>query len=193
MFVVAPFFTYRNYLLHTRVSFGDVPLPSKVERDGRRFWYDSTVAAALNDLIVDLDELSEPGDGIVVGPADLSRTIYSDVALYYLFPELVPATYFIEMDPGLADTAGSGLAEDIESADWLVLTNFWTGWIEPNTSAVHRSEEANQAVADNFCLVEQYDENLVLLYQRCEGGGGVSPADVPGKYPLYVDPEDLPR
>ncbi len=27
MFVVAPFFTYRNYLLHTRVSFGDVPLP----------------------------------------------------------------------------------------------------------------------------------------------------------------------
>jgi hypothetical protein len=193
MFVVAPFFTYRNYLLHTRVSFGDVPLPSKVERDGRRFWYDSTVAAAVNDLIVDLDELSEPGDRIVVGPADLSRTIYSDVALYYLFPELVPATYFIEMDPGLADTAGSGLAEDIESADWLVLTNFWTGWIEPNSSAVHRSEEANQAVADNFCLVRQYDENLVLLYQRCEGGGGVSPADVPGKYPLFVDPEDLPR
>ena len=27
MFVVAPFFTYRNYLLHTRVSVGDVPLP----------------------------------------------------------------------------------------------------------------------------------------------------------------------
>ena len=193
MFVVAPFFTYRNYLLHTRVSLGDVPLPSEVERDGRRFWYDATVAAALNDMIVDLDELSEPGDRIVVGPADLSRTIYSDVVIYYLFPELVPATYFIEMDPGLADVAGSGLAEDIESADWLVLTNFWTGWIEPNTSAVRRSEEANQAVADNFCLVGQYDENLVLLYQRCEGGGGVSPADVPGKYPLYVDPEDLPR
>ena len=97
------------------------------------------MAAALNELIVDLDELSEPGDRIVVGPADLSRTIYSDVAVYYLFPELVPATYFIEMDPGLADAAGSGLAEDIESADWLVLTNFWTGWIEPNASAVHRS------------------------------------------------------
>ena len=27
MFVVAPFYTYRHYLLHTRVSLGDVPLP----------------------------------------------------------------------------------------------------------------------------------------------------------------------
>jgi hypothetical protein len=189
MFVIAPFFTYRNYLLHTRVSLGDVPLPSEVERDGRRFWYDTTVATALNEMIVDLEELSEPGDRIVVGPADLSRTIYSDVVIYYLFPELVPATYFIEMDPGLADVAGSGLAEDIESADWLVLTNFWTGWIEPNTSAVRRSEEANQAVADNFCLIRQYEDNLVLLFERCEGGGGQSPADITGTYPVGPDDE----
>jgi cbb3-type cytochrome oxidase subunit 3 len=191
MLVVAPFFTYRQYVLHTRVSVGDLPLPFLVERDGRRFWFgDAFVASALNEMIVDLDELTEPGDRIVVGPADLSRTIYSDVAVYFLFPELVPATYYIEMDPGLADAEGSGLAQDIETADFLVLTNVWTGWNEPNASSDHLSQEANQAVADNFCLIRAYEENLVMIFERCEGGGGVSPADVPGRYPLPADPAD---
>ncbi|HYN31225.1 MAG TPA: hypothetical protein VES40_01255 [Ilumatobacteraceae bacterium] len=189
MLVVTPFFTYRQYVLQTRVSAGDLPLPFLVERDGRRFWFgDAFVASALNEMIVDLDELTEPGDRIVVGPADLSRTIYSDVAVHYLFPELIPATYYIEMDPGLADAAGSGLAQDIETADFLVLTNIWTGWNEPNASSEYLSQEANQAVADNFCLIRAFEENLVLIFERCEGGGGVSPADVPGRYPLPEDP-----
>jgi hypothetical protein len=190
MLVVAPFYTYRHYVLHTRVSAGVLPLPFLVERDGRRFWFgDFYVASALNEMVADLEQLAEPGDRLIVGPADLSRTIYSDVAVYFLFPELDPATYFIEMDPGLADAEGSGLAEDIATADWLVLTNIWTGWNEPNASSKHLSQEANQAVADHFCLVRQYEENLVMIFQRCEGGGGVSPADVPGRYPLPEDPD----
>jgi hypothetical protein len=190
MLVVAPFYTYRHYVLHTRVSAGALPLPFLVERDDRRFWFgDFYVASALNDMVDDLEQLAQPGDRLIVGPADLSRTIYSDVAVYFLFPELEPATYFIEMDPGLADAEGSGLAEDIETADWLVLTNIWTGWNEPNASSDHLSQEANQAVADNFCLVRRYEENLVMIFQRCEGGGGVSPADVPGRYPLPEDPD----
>ena len=190
MLVIAPFYTYRHYVLHTRVSAGDLPLPFLVERDGRRFWFgDAFVASALNQMVVDLDERTEPGDRLIVGPADLSRTIYSDVAVYFLFPELEPATYFIEMDPGLADTEGSGLAEDIATADFLVLTNIWTGWNEPNASSDFLSQEANQAVADNFCLVRQYEENLVMIFERCEGGGGVSPADVPGRYPLPENPD----
>jgi len=190
MLVIAPFYTYRHYLLHTRVSAGELPLPFLVERDGRRFWFgDPFVASALSQMVVDLEELTEPGDRLIVGPADLSRTIYSDVAVYFLFPELVPGTYFIEMDPGLADAAGSGLAEDIAAADVLVLTNIWTGWNEPNASSDRLSQEANQAVGDNFCLVRQYEENLVMIFQRCEGGGGVSPADVPGRYPLPENPD----
>ena len=190
MLVIAPFYTYRHYLLHTRVSVGELPLPFLVERDGRRFWFgDPFVASALSQMVVDLEELTEPGDRLIVGPADLSRTIYSDVAVYFLFPELVPGTYFIEMDPGLADAAGSGLAEDIAAADVLVLTNIWTGWNEPNASSDRLSQEGNQAVADNFCLERQYEENLVMIFQRCEGGGGVSPADVPGRYPLPENPD----
>lgn len=189
MAVIAPFYTYRHYVLHTRVSAGELPLPFLVERDGRRFWFgDYFVASALNEMVADLDELTEPGDRLIVGPADLSRTIYSDVAVYFLFPELDPATYFVEMDPGLADAEGSGLDEDIASADFLVLTNIWTGWKEPNASSKHLSQEANRAVADNFCLIRQYEENLVMIFQRCEGGGGISGADVPGRYPLPERP-----
>jgi len=184
MLVICPFYTYRHHLLHTRVSLGDLPAPFLVERDGRKFWFgDKTVADGLNEMIPDLETMSKPGDRLIVGPADLSRTIYSDVSIYYLFPELVPGTKYIEMDPGLADRKGSGLAQEIERADFLVLTNIWTGWHEPNASDKHLSQEANQAVADNFCLAKRYEDNLVLLFERCEGGGGVSPADITGTYP----------
>ena len=184
MLVVCPFYTYRHHLLHTRVSVGDLPPPFLVERDGRRFWFgDVFVAKALNEMIPVLDERSEPGDRLIVGPADLSRTIYSDVAVYWMFPELEPATYYIEMDPGLADAEGSGLAEDIATADFLVLTNIWTGWNEPNASLEFQSDEHNRAVAASFCLTDRFEDNLVLLFERCDGGGGVEPQDVTGTYP----------
>lgn len=188
MLVVCPFYTYRHHLLHTRVAIADLPPPFLVERDGRRFWFgDFFVMKALSEMIPALDARSDPGDRLIVGPADLSRTIYSDVSVYWMFPELVPATYFVEMDPGLADREGSGLADDIATADFLVLTNIWTGWHEPNASDDHLSDEANQAVASGFCLVDRFEDNLVLLFERCDGGGGVSPADVTGTYPRPSD------
>ena len=194
MLVVSPFYTYRYYLLHTRVSVGDLPLPFLVERDDRKFWFGNPeVANALVAMIPDLEARSEPGDTVVVGPADLSRTVYSDVSIYFLFDDLDPATYFIEMDPGLADAEGSGLAEDIAQADFVVLTNFWSGWLEPNTSVKRQSQEHNRAVADNFCLVGQYESNLLMLFERCEGGGGISGADVAGLYPVVPVPEELAR
>ena len=193
MLVICPFYTYRHHLLHSRVSIGDLPPPFLVERDGRRFWFgDFFVAKALSEMIPALDARSEPGDRLIVGPADLSRTIYSDVSVYWMFPELIPATYYIEMDPGLADRAGSGLADDIAAADFLVLTNVWTGWHEPNASDEHLSDEGNQAVADHFCLVERFEDNLVLLFERCDGGGGVSPADITGTYPRPSEDEPFP-
>jgi hypothetical protein len=109
MAVVCPFYTYRHYLLHTRVSAGELPVPFLVERGDHRFWFgDFFVAEALNEMIPELEARSEPGDRLIVGPADLSRTIYSDVSVYFLFPELVPATYYIEMDPGRCRGIGAG-------------------------------------------------------------------------------------
>ncbi len=179
MFVVCPFFTYRYYLLQTRISVGNKPGGFEVSRDGRRFYFgNAALQESSQAAIDDLARQMTPGQRLVVGPADLSRTIYSDVAFYYMFPELTPATYYIEMDPGLADREGSRLADDVASADWLILTNFWTGWYEPNASREFGSEAPNQVVADQFCLVGNYDDALVLLYRKCDHGDGISPAGI---------------
>jgi hypothetical protein len=182
MIVVCPFYTYRMYAMHTRVSVGDLPPPFLIERDGREFWVgDPTVARAVQEMLPDLDALTEPGDTLIVGPGDLSRTVYADTYIYWMMSELEPATHFIEMDPGLADDAGSGLAEDIAEADVVVLTNTWSGWVEANASVEHGSQEHNAAIADNHCLVKSYETNLVLLFEACEGGGGFDPATVAGR------------
>lgn len=179
MLVVMPFYTYRTYLLYTRISVGDKVGGYQVSRDDRNFWFGNVPLQVASQAAIDeLDLLSTPGERLLVGPADLSRTIYSDVVFYFMFPELEPATYFIEMDPGLADDEGSSLADDVASADWLILTNFWTGWYEPNASSDFGSDAPNQVVADQFCLVGNYEDALVLLYRKCEQGDGISPAGI---------------
>ena len=179
LFVVAPFFTYRYYLLQSRVSVGNKPTAFEVARGERSFYFSTEeLQRASQAAIDDLDRLSDPGDRLLVGPADLRRTIYSDASFYYLFPDLTPATFFIEMDPGLADREGSRLADDVASADWLILTNFWTGWFEPNASSEFGSDVPNQVVADQFCVVGNYENALVLLYERCAEGDGINPAGI---------------
>jgi hypothetical protein len=179
LLVVCPFYTYRSYLLYSRISVGNKQGGYEVSRDDRRFYFgNEALQRASQAAIDDLDRLSAPGQRLLVGPADLSRTIYSDVTFYFMFPELQPATYFIEMDPGLADDEGSSLAADVASADWLLLTNFWTGWYEPNASSEFGSDAPNRVVAKQFCLIGNYENALVMLYQRCERGDGISPAGI---------------
>jgi hypothetical protein len=182
--VICPFWTYRTWALQTRVALGDLPPPFLIERDDHRFWVgDPVVAQAVNEMLPDLDAITDPGDVLIVGTGDLSRTVYVDTYIYWLFPELVPGTRFVEMEPGITDVAGSGLADEIAAADVIVLTNTWSGWVEPNTSVEFGSDEHNRAVADHHCLVESYASNLVLLFERCEGGGGFDPSTVAGRTP----------
>ena len=182
LLVVAPFFTLRYYLLQTRVAVGHKEAGFEVRRDDRWFPFgNEPLQRSAQAMIDDLDRLSSPGERLLVGPADLSRTIYSDAIVYHLFPELVPATQYIEMDPGLADAPGSSLADDVASADWLVLTNYWTGWYEPNASSEFGSAAPNEVVARSFCLVGDYEDALVLLYRRC----------APGEQPDGRDPSTI--
>ena len=154
--------------VRARVTVGDLPPALEVERNGRRFYMGDTppwraTAAAIETL----DELAQPGERLFVGPADLRRTWYSDTFFYYLFPELTPATYFMEMDPGIANAEDSPLADEVASADWVLLTNFWAGWREPNTAMEYGSDAPNEVVRSQFCLVESFEDDLVLLYRRC--------------------------
>ena len=167
-YVVTSLFTFRHYLLHTRAGYGLVPATFEINRDGRNFYFGAPRAAlASQQVINDLDGLARPGDRLFVGPADLSRTWYSDAVFYWLFPEMEPATYFIEMDPGLANADGSRLADDLASADFAILTSFWAGWHEPNASMDFGSPEPNEVLAEHFCQYREYQDGLVRLYYRC--------------------------
>ena len=149
-FVVAALFTFRYYILHTRISVGQARRRSRSSTTGGTSTSAIRAYVAVQAAIDDLAALAEPGDRLLVGPNDLRRTMYSDVFFYCLFPELEPATYYIEMDPGLADAEGSSLAADVPSADWVLLTNFWTGWYEPNASIgvrIRRTEPGARATS----------------------------------------------
>ena len=109
--------------------------------------------------IYSFQDRAAPGERLFVGPMDLRRTPYSDASFYFLFPDLVPATYFIEMDPGIAHAEGSRLADDVASADWLILSNVWTDWTEPNDSDRLGPDAPNQVVRDDVCLFDDYGAN----------------------------------
>jgi multisubunit Na+/H+ antiporter MnhB subunit len=167
-FTVTALFTFRYYLLHTRVGLGQVPSAFRVERDGRYFYIgDYRASQALAGAIADLDAKAKPGERLLVGPLDLRRTWYNEAFLYWFFPELDPATYFIEMDPGVANAEGSRLADDVASADWLLLSGLWDGWREPNASVDYGSDAPNQVIRDHFCQVGSWEDDLTVLYRRC--------------------------
>ncbi|MEX0848409.1 MAG: hypothetical protein WD023_11590, partial [Ilumatobacteraceae bacterium] len=168
-FVVAPLYTYRYYVYFTRMSVGQIAAPFSLERDERWFRLgDPRSYQASTELVADLDRLSSPGERLFVGPVDLRRTWYNDAFFYHLFPELTPATYYIEMDPGLADAPGSRLADDVATADWLILSRIWDGWLEPNASMDFGSDVPNQVVRDQFCRVGSYEDGLLELWGRCQ-------------------------
>jgi hypothetical protein len=180
LLVVAPYFTFRPYLYATRVSLGNVASPGlPVRNGGLHFYMPNRATQVASQQAIDLvAAAAEQGDRLLVGPADMRRTVYSDVMFYYLLPELAPATRFIEMDPGIADAPGSSLADDVATADWLILTNFWTGWYEPNASTDEGPATPNEVVADQFCLVGNFDNGLVMVFQRCDQGDGIDPSTV---------------
>lgn len=171
LFVVTPHFTVRTWVDLSRQTAQGEYFGYEVSRGDRNFYIGSDpIAAAAQTLVDDLDRRSRPDDRLVVGTADLRKTPYSDAYFYYLFPELVPGTRYIEMDPGVANAEGSGLAEDVAGADWLVLSHVWDPWDEPNASGDLGSDAPNEVVADHFCLRGSYgseDPPYFLLYQRC--------------------------
>ena len=178
--VVAPSYTARTYTHLVKDSLTNAKPLYEVSRGDRYFYLgDERPYLAAREVIAELDGLARPGERLLVGPVDLRHTAYSDAFFYHLFPELVPATYFIEMDPGIANAADSPLADEVRSADWLILTRFWSQWIEPNESVLFGPDEPNRVVEENFCLRGSYQYDLVRLYQRCSVGDGIGPYDAP--------------
>jgi hypothetical protein len=167
--VLAPLFTFRHYLLYVRLGAGQVPAPFEVERNGRRFYFGDLKAAVASQQMIDtLDRLLTPGERLIVGPEDLRRTWYNETVYYYLLPELTPGTYFMEMDPGLANAEDSPLAEELATADWVILTRLWEGWYEPNAAMEFGPDTPNEVIRERFCEIGSWEDGLVRLVRRCD-------------------------
>ena len=128
---------------------------------------DRQAADELEGILVALDSVAAPGDRLFVGPERLARTNYSETFLYHLAPDYEPASYHLQMNPGLANRVGGRLAEDMASADWLILTSLFDGWVEPNRSVEDGDLRADAVVESLFCPVEAVGART--LYGRCRG------------------------
>lgn len=167
LLVFIPHFTFRTWLDLSNQTFERHVLGYPVRRNGRIFYLGSPqVAGAVRQLVADIPRLARPGDRLFVGTADLRKTPYSDAYLYHLMPELEPATYYIEMDPGMANRRGSGLDREVAAADWLVLSHVWDVWIEDNASQRFGPDGPNEVVRRQFCRVKDYG-GFFELYRRC--------------------------
>jgi hypothetical protein len=123
----------------------------------------------LSELMTEITRVSDPGDRIFVGPRNTSRTVYNDTFLYYLLPQLTPSTYYLEMNPGTADSSGSRLAEDVSSADVVVLTTRYDDWAAAEALATGHT---GPSVLDRkeFCFRNSYGP--WELFVRCTGDTG---------------------
>jgi hypothetical protein len=171
---LAPTFVWGVYGDYVGRSFGVDPIEAGTMRRGERaFRYGRLEAvAAVNAMLPELERIAEPGDTLFVGPVDLRRTNYSEAYLYYLMPELEPATRFIEMDPGIANAEDSGLADELRRADVVVLSSIYANWDEPNDSRRFGPNEPNEVIEEEFCLIESYGDGdlgrgLFELYRHC--------------------------
>jgi hypothetical protein len=117
-----PNFLIRDYVDLSLETFDVSRVSHEIRHDGRTFYYgNGEVAEQLAQLLPEADRVIRPGDRLVVGTGDLRKTPLSEAFLYYLLPEAHPGTYYIEMDPGVANADDSRLAEDLSRAAATVL------------------------------------------------------------------------
>ncbi|HEY6319359.1 MAG TPA: hypothetical protein VI462_15925 [Acidimicrobiia bacterium] len=164
-FVISTF-TLRSYADFSAQSLGAHRQSTLVTNRGRS-WY-TAFPKPLVDILRTADRVTRPGQRLLVGPTDLRKTPYSEAFFYYSLPQLVPATRYIEMDPGIANASDSGLANEVRHADVLILSDQWNGWDEPNGSRTFGPNAPNVVVHQNFCLVGTYGPHPhYQLYVRC--------------------------
>jgi hypothetical protein len=163
---VLPAFTVTRYADYSLQTFGIHRNSFPIINGDRVFYYGKEERAAAGQQVIDeVNRIAKPGQRLFVGPGNLRKTAYSDAYLYFMLPQLKPATYYIEMDP-MDTKPHSRLASDLKSADIVILSKIWDDWSEPNDSAKLGSDEAEQELARDFCPVGTYLD-LYQLYRKC--------------------------
>jgi hypothetical protein len=167
----------RDYADISLESFGIRRDVYEIRNDGRLFYYGAeSNATQLAELLPVVDRIAKSGDRLVVGTGDLRKTPLSEAFLYFLLPETRPGTFYIEMDPGVANADDSKLADDLRHAELVILSRAWDAFHEPNDSRKLGSAEPNRVLYRRFCSV--LDTGTYELLRRCAHGTG--PQGEPG-------------
>lgn len=178
LYLLVPNFLVRDYADISLETFGVRRSSYEIRNAGRVFYYGAeSNAAQLAELLPVANRIARPGDRLVVGTGDLRKTPLSEAFLYFLLPETRPGTFYIEMDPGVANADDSQLADDLRHADLVILSRAWDGFDEPNDSRVLGSAEPNRVLRKRFCSV--LDTGTYELLRRCDEGTG--PTGEPGR------------
>jgi hypothetical protein len=131
------------------------PVPAvQASNDGRSVILGSaTDVADLQPILSDLDRLAAPGDRVFVGPSDLRTANYNDTFLYFLLPQLVPGSYYLEMNPGVANAPGSRLADDLRGDQFIILSDRWNRLPGQTSIPALGPDLPNKVVASEFTPV----------------------------------------
>lgn len=114
-----------------------------------------------------INQHSQPGEKIFVGPGDLRRTFYADLYFYHLFlPKLSPSGYFIELNPLLTNSETSGIDQQIRGSQWVLLNQIYDHFYEANRSAELGSNKPGLVLKTHF--QEVFRSGPFLVYRRIE-------------------------
>jgi hypothetical protein len=131
---------------------GSVYRGAVVRSEGRTFILANPDDAAHSQSVLSaLDQLSHRGQSVFVGPRDLRRAVYGPTYMYFLLPQLKPASYYTVFNPGVINGPHSTLAHDLLQADWLVLVSKWDKIHEPNATLLGPNAP-NEVVRTKFCV-----------------------------------------
>jgi hypothetical protein len=123
-----------------------------VRSEGRTFILaNKRDAADAQKVVSAADRLAHRGQYLFVGPTNLRRAVYGPTYMYFLLPQLRPASYYTVINPGVVNGTDSTLAHDLLRADWLILVSKWDNVREPHAWQVG-SAAPNHVVRTKFCL-----------------------------------------
>lgn len=160
----------RNPRWLVEVAYGDtVGLGSVEVRAGDRgYRLFPEAAVGMQEVINRLQADARPGQRLYVGPRDLRYAEYNDAFLYYLLPQLEPASFYLEDNPETVNGPRHDLSADLRSADFLVLNSDHN----PDVPGLHTagSPAPNDVVRRDFCKLMQ--SGTIELFGRRRGRCG---------------------
>lgn len=114
-------------------------------------------------LLATIDEVSGPSDAVFVAAQDLSEPVLPSSWLYHLLPERPRPFQYVEFLPGRTEQAGSGLVEDLHSADVLVLEDLDLLGDHLTPYVPRGPRTADELVRRDFRPVARHGDTLVMV------------------------------